>query len=120
MCIGAARMHAVGAICYAARDPVAGSAGFATMTPFMQRWPISVTGPQDEVLEAALLALHTDFNLRHGAGWTRASEQVRAYAGGVLLGRWLVESGNLVQRATAGVQAPELLDWLAQLARRSL
>jgi tRNA(Arg) A34 adenosine deaminase TadA len=114
MCIGAARMHAVGEVQYAARDPVAGSATFATMTPFMRRWPIVVTGPHDEALEAVLLALHTDFNLRHGGGWTRTSEQVRACADGIDLGRRLFESGELSQQAAAGLQAPELFDWLAQ------
>jgi tRNA(Arg) A34 adenosine deaminase TadA len=119
MCIGAARMHAVGEIYYAARDPVAGSAAFSTMTPFMQRWPIAVTGPQDEVLEAVLLALHTEFSLCHGWHWAEVTGQEPACTAGVQLGRRLFESGGLAQRATAGVQVPELLDWLTQQLPRS-
>jgi tRNA(adenine34) deaminase len=120
MCIGAARMYAVGKIHYAARDPVAGSAAFATATPYMQRWLTVVTGPRDETLESVLLALHTEFSLHHGWHWVAVTGQEPACAAGVQLGRRLFEAGDLAQRATAGVQAPELLDWLAQLARLSL
>ena len=114
MCIGAARMHAVGQVRYAARDPVAGSASFATMTPFMQRWPIAVTGPQDKALEAALLALHTDFVLRRGGQWADVTECDPACAPGVRLGRRLSASGELSRLVAAGLGPPAVLDWLAQ------
>lgn len=114
MCIGAARMHAVGQVHYAARDPVAGSASFATMTRFMRRWPIVVTGPHDEVLEGLLLALHTDFNLRHGGHWAAVTEQDPACAAGVRLGRQLFATGELSRLAVAGLRAPAALHWLAQ------
>jgi hypothetical protein len=94
MCIGAARMHAMGQVYYAARDPVAGSASFATMTPFMRRWPMRVTGPQDKVPEGVLLALHTDFDLRHGGGWTEVAARDPACAAGVQLGQRLFASGS--------------------------
>jgi tRNA(adenine34) deaminase len=114
MCIGAARMHAVGQVRHAARDPVAGSASFATMTPFMQRWPIAVTGPQDKALEAALLALHTDFVLRRGGQWADVTECDPACAPGVRLGRRLFASGELSRLVAAGLGPPAVLDWLAQ------
>jgi tRNA(adenine34) deaminase len=114
MCIGAARMHAVGEVQYAARDPVAGSAAFATVTPYMQRWLTVVTGPRNETLEGVLLALHTEFSLRHGWHWAAATAQELACAAGVQLGRWLFGSGDLCRQAANGLQAPELLDWLAQ------
>jgi tRNA(adenine34) deaminase len=115
MCIGAARMHAMGQVYYAARDPVAGSAAFATMTPFMQRWPMRVTGPQDEVLEGALLALHTDFSLRHGWHWTEVTGREPACAAGVRLGQRLFASDELARRASEKLAAAEALEWLAQL-----
>ncbi len=113
MCIGAARMHAVGQVCYAARDPVAGSAAFATMTPFMQRWPMAVTGPEDEVLEGVLLALHTDFNLRHGGRWTEVTERDPACRSGVRLGRRLFSAGELSRMASEGLDAAGAVACLA-------
>ena len=55
MCIGAIRMHWIGKVCYASRDPVAGSAAFATATPFMQRGQIETVGPQRSDLSGLLL-----------------------------------------------------------------
>jgi tRNA(Arg) A34 adenosine deaminase TadA len=114
MCIGAARMHAIGQVYYAARDPVAGSAAFATVTPYMQRWLTVVMDPRDETLEGVLLALHTEFSLREGWHWAAATAQEPACAAGVQLGRRLFESGELGRQAADGVQVSELFDWLAQ------
>jgi len=115
MCIGAARMYMVGQVCYAARDPVAGSALFATATPFMERWPVEISGPQDGALESVLLAIQAEFLLRLGTRWAGLTEQADpAFIPGIRLGRRLFTSGELVRLRTEGVPVQEVVDWLAQ------
>lgn len=115
MCIGAGRMYGIGQVRYAARDPVAGSTCFAAATPFMERWPVEIVGPQDGDLESALLAMHADFLLRHGSRWAELSERAgAAFVPGVRLGRRLFASGELDHLRAGSAPVQEALDWLIQ------
>jgi hypothetical protein len=115
MCIGAARMYMVGQVRYAARDPVAGSAPLAAATPFMARWPVEISGPQDSILESALLAVQADFLLRLGTRWARLAEEADpAFLPGVRLGRRLFASGELACLRADGVAVAEVLEWLVE------
>jgi tRNA(adenine34) deaminase len=57
MCTGAIRMIKVGAVHYAARDPLAGSISLLEATPFMRRAGISVAGPATPDMEGVSVAI---------------------------------------------------------------
>lgn len=114
MCIGAARMYAIGKVRYAARDPVAGSASFAAASPFMQRWTVGISGPQARDLESVLQAIQAEFLLRLGSRWADLTEQAGpAFAPAVRLGRRLRSSGELARLGAEGVPVQEVLERLA-------
>jgi len=121
MCIGAARMYNIGKVRYAARDPVAGSACFATATPFMAHWPVEIGGAQDSDLESVLLAIHTECMLRRGSRWVEVTERADpAYTPAVILGRKLFLSGELARLGSEGVSTKKVLEWLVrQLPQRA-
>lgn len=115
MCIGAARMYLVGRVCYAARDPIAGSAGFATATPFMQRWPVQMAGPDHDLLEAILVAMQAEALLQHNSRWADHTAGTNpALAPAVDLGRALYASGRLRHLGAAQVEVQEVIEELAR------
>jgi tRNA(Arg) A34 adenosine deaminase TadA len=113
MCIGAIRMHLVGKVCYAARDPVAGSAALAAATPFMQRGEIEIVGPERDDLESVLQAMQAEFLLRRGTDWAERAEAAGpAHVPGVRLGRRLFASGELVRLRAKGAVVKEVMETL--------
>jgi tRNA(adenine34) deaminase len=113
MCIGAARMYLIGEVRLAARDPLAGSARFATATPFMERWSVEISGLQGSDLESVLLAIQAEFLLRRGTRWAELTERADpAFARAVYLGRKLFSSGELACLGGEGASVQEVLDWL--------
>jgi tRNA(Arg) A34 adenosine deaminase TadA len=114
MCIGAIRMVHIGRVCYASRDPVAGSAAFATLTSFMRHGEIEVVGPADETLELVLVALHAERLLHRGHAWAAMAEQDPACARGVRLGRLLFASGELTLLQSAGAPACQVLETMCR------
>lgn len=115
MCIGAIRMYLLGRVCYASRDPVAGSAAFADATPFMQRYPVEVVEPDHTALESSLLATLAEYTLQRGTFWTKLAEAWDpACAPAVRLGRRLFASGELSQMREDKASVIEVLDTLSQ------
>jgi tRNA(adenine34) deaminase len=68
MCTGAIRMIKVGAVHYAARDPLAGSISLLETTPFMRRAGITVAGPAPPGIENFSVALNIAAFLKIYAG----------------------------------------------------
>jgi tRNA(adenine34) deaminase len=64
LCVGAARMSEVGGLCYASREPWAGSAAMFETVPYLKRKNVRVMGPQDPRLEGVLVALKVERLLR--------------------------------------------------------
>jgi tRNA(adenine34) deaminase len=113
MCIGAIRMHLAGKVCYAARDPVAGSAALAAATPFMRRGEIEIMGPERSDLESVLQAMQAEFLLRRGTDWAERAEAAGpAHVPGVRLGRRLFESGELARLRAEGVAVEKVVEAL--------
>ncbi len=63
LCMGAVYMSDVKAMHYAARDPWAGSAILLGTTPYISRKPFKAFAPDNPLLETALIALHTEWQL---------------------------------------------------------
>jgi tRNA(Arg) A34 adenosine deaminase TadA len=115
MCIGAIRMHHIGKVHYASRDPVAGSVALAAATPFMRRGQIEVVGPQGGDFERVLLAVLTESLLQHESDWAELAEaRDPACTPGIELGRRLFESGELARLRADSASADEVLDTLAR------
>ena len=57
LCVGAARMADVGGLRYASREPWAGSAAMFETVPYLRRANLGLVGPEDQRLEAVLVAL---------------------------------------------------------------
>jgi len=64
LCVGALRMSDVGGVRYAAREPWGGSVAMFEIVPYLKRGNVRVTGPEDEGLEAILVALLVERFLR--------------------------------------------------------
>jgi tRNA(adenine34) deaminase len=64
LCTGAIRMALIGEVRYAARDPLAGSTELFGASRFMRRRPIKIVGPEREDLEALVIAMNVEFELR--------------------------------------------------------
>lgn len=63
LCMGAVYMSNVKTVHYAARDPWAGSANLLGTTPYMSRKSFKVFVPENVLLEKALIALHTEWQI---------------------------------------------------------
>ena len=63
LCMGAVYMSNVKTVHYAARDPWAGSANLLGTTPYLSRKPFKAIAPSDILLEKALVALHTEWQI---------------------------------------------------------
>lgn len=60
LCVGAIRMSGIKGVSYAARDPWAGSAATFETVPYLKRGSVEVSGPPDELLEDALVAVQIE------------------------------------------------------------
>ena len=60
LCAGALRMSNVGRFHYASREPWAGSAGMFETVPYLKNAKVRVVGPEDQRLEAVLVALQVE------------------------------------------------------------
>ena len=64
LCVGALRMSDVAGLRYAAREPWAGCALMFEAVPYLERGKVRVVGPQDSRLEAFLVAVQVEYQLR--------------------------------------------------------
>ena len=64
LCVGALRMSDVGGVRYAAREPWGGSVAMFETVPYLKRGNVTVTGPEDGVLEDILVTLLIERFLR--------------------------------------------------------
>lgn len=111
MCIGAMRMCLIGRVHYAARDAMAGSAGFASASAFMQRRPVQVVAPERFDLEAILIAWHTEWLLHLSPAPLHVRDAWAADSPiGVALGQQLFEGGVLQQFAQSGASARDVVN----------
>jgi tRNA(adenine34) deaminase len=106
MCTGAIRMIKVGAVAYAARDPMAGSITLLEATPFMRRAGISVTGPAEPELEHFSVALNVAAFLRNHPGSDFPVRMMSAWQplvpDAVRLGQLIHDTGMLQRMRHAG------------------
>ncbi len=109
MCTGAIRMTHIGAVHYAARDPVAGSIGLLDATPFMRRGGITVTGPVQSQLETFSVALTIAAFLELHAGTDLPVRIMTSYQphvpDAVHLGQLLHDTGSLKRLCDGGYPA---------------
>jgi tRNA(Arg) A34 adenosine deaminase TadA len=117
LCMGAFYMSGVRQLHYAARDPFAGSVNLLGATPYLSRKPVKVSGPDRPELEILIMALHTEFELRQGAGegvqrllevWAAAVPE------GVRLGEALFESGELDRLREQGMNIEQVISRLLE------
>ena len=64
LCAGALRMSDVAEFRYASREPWAGSARVFETVPYFRRGKVQVIGPRDDRLEAFLVAIQVEYQLR--------------------------------------------------------
>lgn len=88
LCLGAIYMSGLRSFRFAARDPVAGSAGLLGATPYLARKQLAVGAAEDPSLEQVVMALHVDYSLRLGGRHDWVLEAWEAVVpAGVALGR---------------------------------
>lgn len=114
MCTGAIRMIKVGAVHYAARDPMAGSIALLEATPYMRRGGITVSGPAPSPIEnfsvalnvAAFLSKHpgSDFPVRMMSAWQPLVPDA------VRLGQMMHDTGMLERMRDAGYQVDDVFE----------
>lgn len=117
LCMGAFYMSSVRTLHFAARDPWAGSTNLLGTTPYLSRKPIKVFEPHNVLVENALVALHTEYELfNRGEGFlsNRFFDVFRmvlpeAVEKGVALHR----SGELRKKQKEGLPAKPVFNWLA-------
>jgi len=104
LCMGAIYMSGVRQLCYASRDPWAGSVDMLGATPYLSRKSLRVYGPPDPDLETILVAINVDAALRARIG--RAGEVLEEWHAvvpkGVDFGRRIFQDGVLPKMQTAG------------------
>ena len=113
LCVGAIVMANVREIRYASREPLAGSVTLVDATPYIRSKAIAVHPPTDARLEAAFIAIGTEFHLRgagpRGAGLVALSREVQPAA--VALGERLHAGGAF--RELSHLSAADGLERLA-------
>ena len=60
LCVGALRMADLGELRYASREPWAGSTAMFEAVPYLKNGNVRVVGPEDQQLEAILVALQVE------------------------------------------------------------
>jgi tRNA(adenine34) deaminase len=111
LCMGAIYMSGVRQLCYASRDPWAGSVDMLGATPYLSRKPLRVFSPPDPNLEIILVAFNVDAVLRARVG--RVEEVLEAWYEvvpmGVDFGRRIFQEGVLQRMEAAGENAAQVI-----------
>lgn len=124
LCCGALVMANLRHVCYASRDPWAGSAAHLATNPYTASKNIRVEGPPDARLEAVLIALQTAFHLQDLARRAPSSDPfnnsliVRAASicpGGAALGKKIFMEDTLTLLRSAACPSSVVIDKLDQL-----
>lgn len=118
LCTGAVRMTRLRELHYASRDGAAGSVDLLESNDFMRRGAVRVFGPEDALLEAALVAMLVEFALRQGDENTPTwvERLARDVPAGARLGAALHASGELRAWVHEGAPAAFVTDALAARA----
>ncbi len=113
LCLGAMVMSKLRKCCYAARDPIAGSAGLATASDYLARRELQFIGPEAD-LEILQIALLSAFMLEH-----RPSEVPRFVGSwnqycpkGTDLGQRLFRNGSFFQWKMGQTPVEKIFDEL--------
>jgi tRNA(adenine34) deaminase len=115
LCMGAFYMSGIRTLHYACRDPWAGSTNLLGTTSYLSRKAIQVTGPENQRLEAVIVALFVEWELhlyRERLSVVRDALQI-IVPQGVSLGTELYRSGELRQMARDGDPVEMVYDHLA-------
>lgn len=116
LCMGAVYMSDIKTLYYAARDPWAGSTNLLGTTPYLSRKPFKVHPPENDCLENALVALHTEWVLSTRGEVILASkffDEFRAVMpGAVAKGLEIHRSGESQKMRSNTMGAKEFFDWL--------
>jgi len=119
MCMGAFYMSGMRTLCYAARDPYAGSVNLLGTTWYLSQKPIKVFGPEArlETIVVALFAeqdLHFQNTLKYPPGifWERYRQSIPE---GVDLGAELAQEKTLLDLRKRAASAAEMIDRLESL-----
>jgi tRNA(adenine34) deaminase len=117
LCVGAARMADVGGLRYASREPWAGSAAMFETVPYLRRANLGLLGPEDQRLEAILVALLVERYLqlkpRVLPSFLKDYEEVMPQA--TRIARDANASGLLRALGADGASASEMVQTLDQL-----
>ncbi len=119
LCTGAIRQYGVQEVRYASRDPAGGSIELLRATLFMRRREVTVGAPELPELEAAIMAMHTEFWLcRRGgnADWWLFALWEAVVPAGMELGRILYRTGELRQMRAAGTPVAHVINRLTAQA----
>jgi tRNA(adenine34) deaminase len=119
-CAGALVMCNLRHLCYASRDPWAGSADLFSLSPYIEKKKTRVEGPHNPLFEAVLIALQTEFFLREAVRRGRAGSLdpvtdalERIVPEGAALGRHLYRDRTLELMQADCLHAAEAFDLLA-------
>lgn len=116
LCMGAAYMSDVKTLYYAARDPWAGSANLLGTTPYLSRKSFKVHPPENELLEKALAALHTEWGLFDRGERILAGKFIEEFRAvlpeAVEAGIEIHRSGEARMMQSQARSAGEFFDWL--------
>jgi len=116
MCVGAIRLARLSRVHYAARDPAAGSLDLLQASEFMRDLGCEIVGPDDDVMEAVMVALVTESRQRRGQLRWRA-EWLAYHRHAVQVGIRLAESGARADWIGRSVSAAGVFDATAVILR---
>ncbi len=124
MCAGALVMAGVRHVCFASRDPWAGSTGLYATDTYIGSKHVRVEGPPDEMLEAVLVGLQVEFFFRESV--IRGKPELFARSGpfftsleaavpqGVALGEKMYQLGRIGKMRVEGIAAGDMIEELAR------
>ena len=116
MCLGAIRIHRLGRVRFAARDPVAGSSRLVYATSFMRFGNLNVSGPENAWLEMLMLGLLAEYGLGHEPGWFELADAWGPeLAAALAFGRRLHDDDSVNQLAGSGTSAQDAYGRLCEL-----
>ncbi len=122
LCLGAIYMSGVRAIHFAARDPWAGSVNLLGTTPYLSAKPVRAYGPDLPVLETAVVAMETCFELLQDGAFPASPNRSPVIAcwrvvlpGAVELGERVAVERLPARWRVQGEEAPSVFDHLMGL-----
>ncbi len=121
LCMGAIYMSGIRTIHFAARDTYAGSTNLLGTTPYLRVKPIGIFRPQNPVLEAVLISIITEFDLRRYSNHDHRDQSpvIKAWENtvpkGVQLGKKLLQNQTLQDFCSKQVPVQNVMDYLAGL-----